>query len=101
MENVVDGLGLLGVGDKDFEHVEGLELDALALVAQQVHHQLEVRRVANVSRHDVEVGAVQQELSQQLRQATHQYQQRTRVSARMARASDQQEQLAKVRTLSD
>lgn len=64
-----DGLdlrGLLGVRDKDLEDMERLELDVAALVAEHVHHHLQVRLVRDVARHDVEIGAVKQDLAQQL-----------------------------------
>lgn len=64
-----DGLdlrGLLGVRDKDLEDMERLELDVAALVAEHVHHHLQIRLVRDVARHDVEVGAVKQDLAEQL-----------------------------------
>jgi len=65
-KDVEDGSGLVGVGHKDLEDVERLELDVLALVSQQQHHRLEIGHVADVARHDVEVCTIQQELSQKL-----------------------------------
>ena len=38
--------------------MERLELDVLALIAEEVHHHLEVDIVRNVARHDIEVGTV-------------------------------------------
>jgi len=51
------------------EDVERLELDAAARLAQHVHHQLQVVRVADVARHDGEVVSVEQQLAQQLQRA--------------------------------
>ncbi|KAI3487715.1 hypothetical protein L1887_48321 [Cichorium endivia] len=65
-QDVFDLRRLLGVGDKHLEHVEGLKLDVLAAVAQQIHHHLEVVLARNVARHDGKVGAVQQDLAEQL-----------------------------------
>lgn len=65
-QDVLDRLGLVRIGHKHFEHVERLELDVLALVQQQVHHELEVVLHVDVSCHDTEVGAVQQDLAQEL-----------------------------------
>lgn len=65
-ENGLDLRGLLGVRNKDLEDVECLELDVAALVAEHVHHHLQVRLVRDVPRHDVEVGAVEQDLAEQL-----------------------------------
>lgn len=65
-ENGLDLRGLLGVRNKDLEDVECLELDVAALVAKHVHHHLQVRLVRDVPRHDVEVGAVEQDLAEQL-----------------------------------
>ena len=42
----------------NLEHVEGLELDVLALVTQEVHHHLEIGLACDVPRHDVEVRAI-------------------------------------------
>ena len=50
----------------DLEHMEGVELDVLALVAEHVHHHLEVRLVRDIARHDIEVCPVEQDLAQQL-----------------------------------
>lgn len=45
--------------------MECLELDVLALIAEEVHHHLEVDVVRDVARHDVEVGTVQEYLAEQ------------------------------------
>ena len=66
-ENVRDRLDLVRVGDKHLEDVEGLKLNVAALVAQQVHHELEVVGVADVDGHHLKVGAVEQDLAKQLR----------------------------------
>lgn len=65
-EDGLDLRGLLGVRDEDLEDMECLELDVAALVAEHVHHHLQVRLVRDVARHDVEVGAVKQDLAEQL-----------------------------------
>lgn len=49
------------------EDVESLELDVGAFVSEQVHHQLQVLRLADVARHHREVMSVQQQLTQKLR----------------------------------
>lgn len=61
--------------------MEGLELDVGAFVSQQVHHQLEVFGLADVTRHHREVVSVQQQLAQELkrhlfwfRQTEHRFQ---------------------------
>mmetsp|Transcript_67658 Transcript_67658/g.94077 ORF Transcript_67658/g.94077 Transcript_67658/m.94077 type:complete len:234 (-) Transcript_67658:216-917(-) len=46
--------------------MERLELDTLALVAEQHHHQLQVGRIPDVLRHNVEVCAVQEKLGKKL-----------------------------------
>ena len=46
--------------------MEGLKLNILAAVAQQVHHHLEVSFVRDVSDHHVEVGAIEEDLAKQL-----------------------------------
>jgi len=45
------------------EDVEGLKLDVGALVSEQIHHQLEILRLADVARHHREVMSVQQQLA--------------------------------------
>lgn len=65
-ENGLDLRGLLGVRDKDLEDMECFELDVAALVAEHVHHHLEVCLVRDVAGHDIEVGAVEQDLTKQL-----------------------------------
>ena len=44
--------------------MEGLELDVLALVTEEVHHHLEVSIIRNVACHNVEVGTVQKYLAE-------------------------------------
>jgi hypothetical protein len=46
--------------------VKGLELDILALVAQEVHHHLQISLVRDVAGHDVEVCAVEEDLAEEL-----------------------------------
>ncbi|GMT31805.1 hypothetical protein PFISCL1PPCAC_23102, partial [Pristionchus fissidentatus] len=65
-QNVGDRPRLVRISDEHLKDVEGLELDALALLLEEVHHQLEVVRVRDVPSHDVEVVAVEQQLAQQL-----------------------------------
>ena len=50
----------------DLEYVERLELDVPALVPQQVHHRAQVAVGPDVPRHDREVGAVEQDLAEEL-----------------------------------
>ena len=50
----------------DLEYVEGLKLDILALIPQEVHHHLQVRLVCDVPCHDVEVCPIQQDLAEEL-----------------------------------
>ena len=63
-ENGFDLRRLLGIGNKDLEYMERFELNVLALIAEEVHHHLEVDIVRNVARHDVEVGTVQKNLAE-------------------------------------
>ena len=65
-EYVEDGLRLVRVGDEHLEHVERLELDVARLVAEEVHHQLQVVLRRYVLSHDHEVVRVQQQLPKQL-----------------------------------
>jgi hypothetical protein len=61
-----DGFDLrrfLGVCDEYLEYVEGLKLNVLALITEEVHHHLEVGIVRNIARHDAEVGTVQKYLA--------------------------------------
>lgn len=43
----------------DLEHMERLELDVLAFVAEQVHHHLEVALIGYVARHHIEIGTIE------------------------------------------
>ena len=65
-EDVENGLWFVGIGDEDFEDVEGFELDVAAPIAQHIHHQLEVLRIGNILGHDGEIMTVQQEFPQEL-----------------------------------
>lgn len=47
------------------EDVERLELDVLAPIFEQIHHDLEVLLVRDVPRHDLEVGPVEQDFAEQ------------------------------------
>lgn len=49
------------------ENVEGFELNVPAAVPEQVHHQLEILSIADVSCHDAKIGSVQQDLAEQLK----------------------------------
>lgn len=51
------------------EDMECLELNVAALILQQVHHQLQVVCIGNVTRHDCEVGSIQENFAQQLSDA--------------------------------
>ena len=65
-QDVQNGLALVRVCHEDLEDVEGLKLNVLGLVAQQVHHQFQIVRAANVRGHHIEVRPVQKKLSQKL-----------------------------------
>jgi hypothetical protein len=43
--------------------VKGFELNVLALVAQHVHHHLEVRLLSDITCHDTEISAIEQYLA--------------------------------------
>ena len=47
------------------EHVERLELDVLALVAEEVHHHLQICLTGDIPGHHVEVRTVQEDLSEE------------------------------------
>ncbi len=63
-QDLLHGDRFVRVGDEDLEDVEALVLDHFAVVAQQVHADLEVLAAVDIGRHDVVVGAVQQDLAQ-------------------------------------
>src|SRR3569833_329956 len=65
-QDLLDGDRLIGVRHEHLEHVETFVLHHLALVAQQVHADLEVLPAIHVLGHDSVVGPVQQDLAQQL-----------------------------------
>lgn len=65
-QDLLHGDRLIGVGHKDFKDVEALVLYHLAVVAQQVHADLEVLAAVHVGGHDVVVGAVEQDLAEEL-----------------------------------
>jgi hypothetical protein len=65
-EDLGDWWGFVGIGDKDFENMEGFELNTLALILEKHHHQLQIGRITYVLRHDVEVGTIQQQFTQKL-----------------------------------
>jgi len=46
--------------------VEGLKLDVAALVPEQVHHEFQILRPADVFRHYGEIVPVEKQLTQQL-----------------------------------
>lgn len=64
-EDLLDGDGLVRVGDEDLENVEALVLDHLAVVAEEVHADLEMLAAVNVGRHDGVVGAVEEDLAEE------------------------------------
>lgn len=57
---------LAWIRNKDLENMKRLELDVFALVSKKVHHHLQIALVRNVLCHDVEVGAVEKDFSEQL-----------------------------------
>lgn len=42
------------------------ELNVLALTAQHVHHHLQIRLLSDITCHDVEIGAIEQDLAEKL-----------------------------------
>lgn len=65
-QDFLDRNRLVRVGHKDLEDVEAFVLHHFAVVAQQVHADLEMFSSVNVLRHDVIVGSVQQDFAQKL-----------------------------------
>ncbi len=49
-----------------FKNVKGFKLNVATLLAQHVHHELEIVRIAYVTSHDGEVVAIEEELAEQL-----------------------------------
>lgn len=49
------------------EDMEGLKLDVGTLVSEEIHHELEILRLADVACHHGEVVSVQQQLAKKLR----------------------------------
>lgn len=47
----------------DLEDVKCFELNVLTLVAQHVHHHLEVRLLSDITCHDIKVGTIEQYLA--------------------------------------
>lgn len=45
--------------------MERLKLNVPTFIPQQVHHQFQVTLVRNVSRHDIEIGPVQEDFAEQ------------------------------------
>ena len=52
------------------EHVEGLELNVLALIPKEVHHHLEIRLTRDIPGHDVEVRTIQEDLAEEFERLT-------------------------------
>lgn len=46
--------------------MESFKLDVATLLAQQIHHELEIVRVTDIARHSGEIVPIQQQVSQQL-----------------------------------
>lgn len=46
--------------------MKSLKLDILALIPQKVHHHFQIRLAGNVPRHDIVIGAVQEDLAEEL-----------------------------------
>jgi hypothetical protein len=55
---------LLGIRDKYLEYMEGLKLNVLALVTEEVHHHLEISIIRDVTCHDAKVGTVEKDLAE-------------------------------------
>ncbi len=53
------------IGQTHLEYVERFKLDVPALITQKVHHHLEVRFRADIPGHDVVIGSVEEDLSQE------------------------------------
>jgi len=49
----------------DLEDVKRFKLNVLALVAQHVHHHLEVRLLGDITCHDTEIGTIEQYLAEE------------------------------------
>lgn len=43
------------------------ELNILALASKHVHHHLEIRLLGDIPRHDIEIGTIEQYLSEKLK----------------------------------
>lgn len=48
--------------------MEGLKLDVGTLVSKEIHHELQILRLADVACHHCEVVSVQQQLAEKLRE---------------------------------
>lgn len=57
----------------NLENVERFKLNIFALVSQHVHHHLKVRLLCNVPCHDVEVGAIEENLAKKLKRLSFGY----------------------------
>jgi len=53
--------------------VECLKLNVLALIAEEVHHHLEVGIVRNIACHDVEIGTIEKYLAKQFKRLPLRY----------------------------
>lgn len=69
-QNIENGGRLVGICHKYFENVEGFKLNVSALVTKERHHQFQIFLFADVFGHNIEIGSVQQQLTQKLRIVT-------------------------------
>lgn len=65
-EDLLNGDRFVWICDEDLEDVEALVLDHLAVVAEEVHADLEVLAAVDVGGHDAVVGAVEEDLAEEL-----------------------------------
>lgn len=54
------------VTEANLEHMEGLELNVLALISEQIHHHLQIRFICDVPGHDVKIRAIQENFPEEL-----------------------------------
>lgn len=61
--NTYDSALIVSLFRTHLENVERLKLDIPTLVAQEVHHHLEIGLGADISGHDAVIGSIEQDLS--------------------------------------
>lgn len=65
-KNFLDSDRLVWVGNEDLEYMKPLVLNHFPIIAQEVHAYFKVLATVNVSSHYAIVGAIQQDLTQEL-----------------------------------